>query len=899
LERSNLSALAVVPPVLDLDWVGAYGGTGHDVVHAVAIGPDGARYLAGHTSSADLPATAGAVATAKRGVFDAFVAKLDADGAIEYLTYLGGSGGFEAATAIEVEPDGAVVVGGITDAADFPTTGAAAQTVYGGGRFDGFVARLSPTGSSLEFATYLGGTGDDAVSALALTDTGVLAAGATGGGAFPTTAGAAFPARALEDALDGFVAKIAPDGRSLVYATYVGGMGDDTVNGLAADTEGAAYVTGRTGGAAGFPVSEWAAQRTFGGDATDAFVVKLAADGASVVYGTYLGGSGAEVGHTIVVGTDGTAYVAGQTTGGLMPITTPGVFQSEIGGDLDAFVARLDPFGARVVFFTYLGGSGRDIATDILVGPDKSAMVAGWTRSTDLPTTPGARQRTLAGDCALSLCPDAFVSTVSGLGEALLQSTYAGGARDDRASALALGADGTALLGGLTTSTDWLTLPAAPFYYPDGLAVQLRPPGVSEGFQVSSVLDVADAVPGDGQCAAPGGAGCTLRAAVMEANILAGRQTIQLPAATYQLTIPPMLEADDATGDLDIRSEIEIVGAGADTVSIVGIVEGEGDRLIEIAPEGNASLRGLTLRGGRAGFGGGIRAFGPLRIEDCTVAGNEASYGGGISTASALTVTRSVITGNDAGYGGGIDAAGESDLTLVDSVVSDNAHGYGAGFRSSGKLDVARTVITGNSGGFGGGVSLAGDQRQVIRASLIEGNDANRGGGLSNDGSNAWIENTTITGNSGTGGAIQNGGTLTVTYSTVAYGTSDFGAGVLRNMGTFFVGSSILGPAIRGEVCDSYDGAIVSLGHNIDRDGSCRLLAEGDHTATDPLLAPLEDLGGPTRVHPLREGSPARNAGDPDTCPATDQRGAPRPFGDACDIGAVEMGAAAPAVRRE
>jgi hypothetical protein len=209
-------------------------------------------------------------------------------------------------------------------------------------------------------------------------------------GNFPTTPGA-YQTVFGGGAWDVFVAKLNATGTALVYSTYLGGAGTDRGYGIAVDGTGAAYVTGQTGG--GFPTTPGAWQTTFGG-ATDAFVTKLSATGAALVYSTYLGGPGGDLGARIALDRDGNAYVAGGTAGGFP--TTPGAYQAAFGGIGDAFVTKLNATGTALVYSTYLGGAYLDEGAGIAVDGSGNVYVAGRTGGS-FPTTPGAYQTVFGG----------------------------------------------------------------------------------------------------------------------------------------------------------------------------------------------------------------------------------------------------------------------------------------------------------------------------------------------------------------------------------------------------------------------------------------------------------------------------------------------------------------------
>src|SRR5438477_4149011 len=207
----------------------------------------------------------------------------------------------------------------------------------------------------------------------------------------------------------------------LVYSTYLGGSGNDEAWSIAVDSLGSAYVTGTTS-STNFPTTPGSFQTAFGGGSADIFVTKLNAIGSALVYSTYLGGSGSEGGAPgIAVDSLGNAYVTGGTASTNFP-TTPGAFQTTLGGGTDAFVTKLNATGSALLYSTYLGGSGGEggmfrIALDT-VG---NAYVVGHTSSTNFPTTPGAFQTALVGNVS------AYVTKLNATGSALLYSTYLGG----------------------------------------------------------------------------------------------------------------------------------------------------------------------------------------------------------------------------------------------------------------------------------------------------------------------------------------------------------------------------------------------------------------------------------------------------------------------------------------
>jgi hypothetical protein len=230
----------------------------------------------------------------------------------------------------------------------------------------------------LVFSTYLGGIEEDTIDwGIALDRRGnIYVTGTTRSPDFPTTLGAFQPAPGLDPPnpsnrdlnRDVFVAKLNPDG--LVYSTYLGGSRADLANHIAVDASGNAYVTGATA-SLDFPTTA-DAFRVKNAGGLDAFVTKLNADGSGLVYSTYLGGAGVDIGTRIVLGHSGEVYVAGNA--GIDFPTTPGAFQTVIGGAPDGFVTKLNPTGSALVYSTYLGGRGEEQSLGIALNTAGNAF---------------------------------------------------------------------------------------------------------------------------------------------------------------------------------------------------------------------------------------------------------------------------------------------------------------------------------------------------------------------------------------------------------------------------------------------------------------------------------------------------------------------------------------------
>ena len=390
---------------------------------------------------------------------------------------------------------------------------------------------------------------------------------------------------------------------------------------------------------------------------------------------------------------------------------------------------------------------------------------------------------------------------------------------------------------------------------------------VTTNYQVSSTTDAPDAAVGDGTCASVSD-GCTLRAAVQEANAHAGPVQITLAeGATYGLTIPGADENQAVTGDLDLLGDVTINGHGA-------VIDGNGlDRVIHVRG-GSAFLHDLTIRDGTAGSGGGVRvdAGATAKIATSTISGNVADgfrrcwtdlFGLGLGGCSSEYVAVDNPFYYHLGEGGGAGVWNGGVLSIWDSTISANV------------------VPDGPSGCW-----------TFIHAAICDG--GRNGGGLYSEGS-ASIVNSTISGNSVTsalGAAVAIGsGTTTMLYGTIAdntqtdpTGTGAPGASVL---GTPIMGASVIEGV--GELCSA---PLTSLGYNVSSDASC-FSAVTDRSSTPAGLGALTTNGGPTATHAPVDGSALSDSipATADLCGGairTDQRGADRRIGFPCTVGSVE-----------
>ena len=436
------------------------------------------------------------------------------------------------------------------------------------------------------------------------------------------------------------------------------------------------------------------------------------------------------------------------------------------------------------------------------------------------------------------------------------------------------------------------------------------------------------------------GAG-SLRAAIAAAS---PGDTITIPSGQITLTSAPLAISKDLTiagtgADSSVISGNDawrvLTITGAPTVNLEGlaITHGNNEFGAGILAAGNLTLRRVLVSdnhsggGGKSGFGGGIDfAAGNLSLIESSVTDNSAGggtkgagFGGGIeeeppanSTTFALSLQRSSVSGNTAGegqeapgFGGGVNASsgfekGQLSISLVESTIAGNRAGGG----------------TANSAGFGGGIELSSggaqnDLKMTLESSSVTGNAAG-GGGPESPGFGGGIDYTsggkevtqsliavdsTIAGNAvGGGGSIGYEGALdfapgtaSLSFDTIAGNLTAEEAGKAPVAALALTATSTIADSIVAGNGVNCEGSFLSGGHNIDDGASCGFTAGGDRQNTPALLGSLGANGGPTATLIPQAGSPAIDGGPTFGCPRTDQRGVIRPFGAACDIGAVEV----------
>ena len=502
----------VIDPYLEL--ASLVGGSDADEGRDVAVDAAGNIYLTGSTRSGDFiaagaPQATYAGPTDPANLGDAFIAKLAPDGhTVLWMTYLGGSGQ-DVGDALRLTPGGDIVIAGTTESTDFPTRNPL-QAAQGGQDCssppctDLFVARLAASGDALVFSTYLGGSRDEIAS---LVDFGtrqhtvgldvdgagnVYVVGVSDSPDFPVAGGFQSQPAGLSDLV---LATLAPGGGQLRYSTYLGGSGAEYSGGVAADDSGRAWVVGGTL-SSNLPLrNALQTQRRGPADAVAARFDTTRAGAASLLSATYLGGDSNDQAFDVAVDGTGNAVVTGVTGSTDFPLA--GAFQAVNASAAepqprDAFLAVLAAGGGQLLYGTYFGGSGFDVAYDLAMDDAGVVAITGPTRSDDLPVRlpyQAARREGL----------DVFVARFDPgrSGDAsLLDATYLGGDESDNAYGIASAGDGSVVVTGFTGGAVSETFPVdttlGPIATSDGAFVARLAPRVQQWVLVGSRADGAN-----------------------------------------------------------------------------------------------------------------------------------------------------------------------------------------------------------------------------------------------------------------------------------------------------------------------------------------------------------------------------------------------------------------------
>jgi hypothetical protein len=368
-----------------------------DIAEAIGHDSKGLIYVAGITSSTDLPLKGTPLQSAEAGGLDLFFAvinpALSASSQIIYTTYIGGTGD-ENFGGMAVGPNGDVYMTGSTGSTNFPMKNAEQTALAGsGGLPDAFVLWLSPT-QTLEYSTYFGGNGNDIGKAISVDSKGKLwIAGNTQSTDLPNSGG-------FQDSLIGtqnmFVAGFDPSKSGTatkIYSIYIGGTRWDEAYGVAAAPDGTIWLAGGTFSPDIWILGSPTFQGQYGGDG-DAYVAHInpGLGAKALLYASFLGGSGIDEATGLVLDPAGRVILSGYTLSTDFPVSS-NAFQKNYGGNTDAFITVLDPLGSSpLVYSTYFGGDGADSAYDLKEDSSGILYVSGYTESPGLPSTTNALQ---------------------------------------------------------------------------------------------------------------------------------------------------------------------------------------------------------------------------------------------------------------------------------------------------------------------------------------------------------------------------------------------------------------------------------------------------------------------------------------------------------------------------
>ncbi len=591
------------------------------------------------------------------------------DPVLSYATYLGGSG-MSAVTGLAADSSGNLYVAGWTEAANFHIV--APEQPSNAGGVDAFVAKLNPAGTSLLYATYIGGNSDDRAAAIAIDSSGeAYVTGSTGSTNFPLMSPISSK---LGGGRDAFALKLSAIGNTLLYSTYLGGTNTDWGYGIAVDASGNAYIAGDTM-SANFPILG-AAQSTFGGN-QDAFVTKLNPSG-SIVYSTFLGGSGVDHVGGIALDSSANAYIAGGTTSTNFPVVGP--IQAANRGSEDAFLTKLNAAGSRFVYSTYLGGSGGgtgfpEVGNAVAVDSSGNAYIAGATNSSNFPVTAGAFQTQFTSVEA------GFVAKVNPSGSALVYCTLLGGSAFNWASGIAAGSNGSAYVAGYTSSADFPSVAPVQSSFNglyDAFVSVLTPAGNSLSFSTfygGTGSDSANAIALD-----PSG------------NIYAGGQT-----GSLDMTMLNPIQATNSGGAIGWLARFGVTSGPPQLPAVGGVSpsSGSGNTASLTAtfsdPAGYAALASTTiLVNTTASSNYGCRVTYSLSTNQFALANDIASSGSSLANPGGGTVQNGQCNLN--GSGSYVTKA-ENTLTMVISLT------FQPGFTGNDTVYLYATDVNGNGTG--------------------------------------------------------------------------------------------------------------------------------------------------------------------------------------------------------
>lgn len=378
--------------------------------------------------------------------------------AIEWSTYVTNSaGGAGYMGDFELDGQGNIIGVGSSFGA-FPVTPGAFDTTYGG-QTDAVVYKLDASGSNLLWATYLGGNRRDEAFGIAQDQAGnIYVTGRTNSTDFPVTPGVFQPQHgdSIFGNIDVFVSKLSPDGSSLIYSTFYGGLGDDVAGDIDVNATGDAFVGGFTNDGDN-PITPGAYDETFNGAPgfSDIFVFRLNADASTLLYATFLGGTQSETVEEIIVNERGEASITGEVNSPDFPTSPNALYALKTGTGACAYAARLSADGSQLQASTYFCGNQADHGEGMALNAAGDFYLTGRTYSNLLPLTANAYDSVHGGDI------DAFVARISADATQLQYASFVGDSGAEIGTGIAVNELGEVFLTGITRSRDFVATPCA------------------------------------------------------------------------------------------------------------------------------------------------------------------------------------------------------------------------------------------------------------------------------------------------------------------------------------------------------------------------------------------------------------------------------------------------------
>ncbi len=707
LGNYDRSKTVTIDPVLTYSTY--LGGSGTEMLPSIAVDLAQGIYLSGATSSTDFPVTDSS--TFKSGATsNIFVAKFDPTGAtLVFATYLGGTGA-DVSAGIAVDAATNVYVAGTTTSTDFPTSTNAFQTTpRAPGNPHTFVTELDSSGATLKYSSYFSGTKTDTAKGMTLDNKGfVYVIGITDSTDFPLAPTAGTFQSTLQGANAFFVSKIAPASsgtNSLVFSTYFGGGNPSTGSvaggGIAVDNNASGsniYITGGTNflytgnnAATDFPIrnaitpggacldvptqASGTACPTSGVAPMDAFVAKInpgTTTGAQLLYCTYLGGTGSDIGLGVGLDASGNAYVTGSTDSPAFPTISGSIqgYQKTPGGGLDAFVGKINnpatgtgTTNVQLTYFSYLGGSGDDVGNAIAVDSVQGARIVGTTASSNLTALNPISQGT-----AFKGVTDAFVARLDTTGTTTSSTaqfvTFLGGTAADTGTGIVIDSDSNTYVTGETSSGDFPTVNPKQSALKGGQDVFASKLGPNLNFDVTVSAPTSNSVNAGNQAAfnyTIKNTGDTTANVAFTDNLTAGSGSapVTFVSASAQGGTCPTSPTDNK-----VLCNLGTINGGQSTTVTVNLTPtGAGT----IANSGTVTVGGFSKTAIASAVPVNTFKLTALRSNNTVVAGNPASYPIQITPLTSFTASISIACSSGLPGGGTTCTPSTNPVTLQGS----------------------------------------------------------------------------------------------------------------------------------------------------------------------------------------------------------------------------------------